>query len=379
MKPRHLATALAAALSLTAAACGSTSGAKPASAPSAASLFLNQLHTVSRVASTVPGSGDVNPYGVAVVPASAGRLTAGDTLVSNFNDKANVQGTGATIAEISPTGSARTFAQLSAMPAGQACPGGIGLTTALGILPGGWVVVGSLPTTAGGALPGLDPAGCLIMLNDQGTPVKTISNKDIVGPWDLTVSSSATSAELFVSNALGGDTSTDHGVPVAGNCTIVRLDLALSATAPPVFTNSTVIGTNFPWRANKAALVLAPTGLALGRSGTLYVDDTQTSFISAIPQARTRTSAVTASADIISSGGALNAPLGMTLAPNGDLIVVNGNNGNAVEVGTGGQQLATKTLVKNGAGDLFGLTTTKAGNEILFVNDGTNALDRYQP
>jgi hypothetical protein len=109
------------------------------------------------------------------------------------------------------------------------------------------------------------------------------------------------------------------------------------------------------------------------------VDDTQTSFIAAIPQARTRTSAVTASAGIITSGGALNAPLGMTLAPNGDLIVVNGNNGNAVEIGTAGQQLATKTLVKNGAGDLFGLTTTSAGNEILFVNDGTNALDRYHP
>jgi hypothetical protein len=126
VKPRHLATALAAALSLAAAACGSTSSAKPASAPSTASLFLNQLHTVTQVASTVPGNGDVNPYGVAVVPASAGQLTAGDTLVSNFNDKANVQGTGTTIAEISPTGSARTFAQLSAMPAGQACPGASG-------------------------------------------------------------------------------------------------------------------------------------------------------------------------------------------------------------------------------------------------------------
>ena len=132
-------------------------------------MFLNQLHTVSQVASTVPGNGDVNPYGVAVVPASVGRLTAGDTLVSNFNDKANVQGTGTTIAEISPTGSARTFAQLSAMPAGQACPGGIGLTAALGILPGGWVVVGSLPTTTGGASARSGPRRVPIVLNDQGT------------------------------------------------------------------------------------------------------------------------------------------------------------------------------------------------------------------
>lgn len=38
-----------------------------------------------------------------------------------------------------------------------------------------------------------------------------------------------------------------------------------------------------------------------------------------------------------------------------------------------GKQLATKTVVKNGAGDLFGLITTSGG--LLLVNDGTNALD----
>jgi hypothetical protein len=67
----------------------------------------------------------------------------------------------------------------------------------------------------------------------------------------------------------------------------------------------------------------------------------------------------------------------MTLAPNGDLIVVNGNNGNAVEITPQGRQLATKTLVKNGAGDLFGILTTQAGN-LLAVNDGTNALELFR-
>ncbi len=373
--PAIAAVALAAALSLVLAACGSSSS-HLAAARRPVSPFLNQLRSFSQVASTIPANGDVNPYGVAVVPASAGRLVAGDTLVSNFNDKANVQGTGTTIVQVSPSGSARLFAQLSTLPAGMACPGGVGLTTALGILPGGWVIVGSLPTTAGGALPGLDPAGCLIVLNDQGTPVKTITNSDIVGPWDLTTASNATSAEVFVSNALGGNTSTHDGVPVAGNCTVVRLDLALSATSPPVLTSSAVIGTDYPWIANKAALVLAPTGLALGRNGTLYVDDTQTNAISAIPRALTRTTAVTAQASTIFAGGALNAPLGMTLAPNGDLVVVNGNDGNAVEVSPAGKQVATKTLLKNGAGDLFGLTTISGG--LLVVNDGTNALDLYR-
>jgi hypothetical protein len=203
---------------------------------------------------------------------------------------------------------------------------------------------------------------------------ETITNRDIVGPWDLTVKSSATSAEVFVSNALGGNTTTHDGVPVTGNCTVVRLDLALSPALPPKLTASTVIGTGFPWRANKAALVLAPTGLALGGDGTLYVDDTQTNSVSAITAALTRTSAITAVAGTLSIGGALDAPLGMTVAPNGDLVVVNGNNGNAVEITPAGKQVATRTLIKNGAGDLFGIITTQQG--LLIANDGTNALDQ---
>ncbi len=369
--------ALAVALGLVLAACGSSATTPHlAGARQAAPSFLSQLHSVSQVASTVPGNGDVNPYGVAVVPASAGRLVAGDTLVSNFNDKANVQGTGTTIVQVSPSGSTRLFAHLASLPAGLACPGGVGLTTALSVLPGGWVLVGSLPTMAGGALPGADPAGCLIVLNDQGMPVRTFTNSRIVGPWDMTATSNATSAQVFVSNALGGNTSTHDGVPVAGNCTVVRLDLALDGASPPVLTSSTVIGTDFPWIANKAALVLAPTGLALGRNGTLYVAETQTNSISAIPGALTRTTAVAAPSGTIAAGGALNAPLGMTMAPDGDLIVVNGNDGNAVEVSPAGKQVATKTLVKDGAGDLFGIQATTNG--LLAVNDGTNALDLYR-
>jgi len=323
----------------------------------------------------VPANGDVNPYGVAVVPTSIGRLTAGDTLVSNFNDKGNAQGTGNTIVQVSPGGSTHVFAQISQLPAGQTCPGGIGLTTALAVLPGGWVVVGSLASTADGALPGLNPVGCLIVLNSTGTPVETFTNPDIVGPWDLAAASTPTTAALFVSNALGGNTKTKHGVPVAGKCTVVRLDLTLGATSPPSLTSSTVIGSDYLWKANKAAFVLGPTGLALGGTGILYVDNTDTNSISAIPDALTRSSAIGAPASILTSGGGLNAPLGMTLAPNGDLIAVNGNDGNAVEVTPRGKQIAIRTLVKNGAGDLFGLEPTASGTGILFVNDGSNTLD----
>ena len=386
--PRYFAAILTSmlGLGLVTTACSSTSSSTtstPSTAPAssarpsaaAAVSFLGQLRAGSQIASTVPANGDVNPYGVAAVPASAGQLTAGNILVSNYNDKANVQGTGTTIVQVSPAGRTTLFADVAKLPTGMACPGGIGLTTALGILPGGWVVVGSLPTTKGGALPGLDPAGCLIVLNDQGTPVQTITGKNIVGPWDLAVTSTATSAQVFVSNALGGNTSTSNGTPVTGNCTVVRLDFDLSSAAPPMLTGTTVVGSGYPWQANKAAVVLAPTGLTLGHNGTLYVADTQTNTISAIPQATTRTTAQAATAGLLSAGGALDAPLGMTLAPNGNLIVVNGNNGNAVEITPAGHQLTTRTLVKNGAGDLFGIITTPDG--IVAVNDGTNALELF--
>src|SRR5581483_12060868 len=66
----------------------------------------------STLASTVPANGDVNPYGVAVVPRSRGRLIHGAVLVSNFNDKKNQAGTGTTIEEVEVGGSSRLFARI---------------------------------------------------------------------------------------------------------------------------------------------------------------------------------------------------------------------------------------------------------------------------
>src|SRR5579863_9300705 len=59
----------------------------------------------SLTSSTVPPNGDLNPYGVAFVPAafpSGGEIQAGDVLVSNFNNTQNLQGTGTTIVQLTP-------------------------------------------------------------------------------------------------------------------------------------------------------------------------------------------------------------------------------------------------------------------------------------
>jgi hypothetical protein len=350
---------------------------RPAVVRAAQRPYLERFHTVSQIASTVPANGDVNPYGLTVVPQTAGKLVRGDMLVSNFNSKANVQGTGTTIVEVAPDGSARLFARLRSLPSSDPCPGGIGLTTGLEVLPGGWVAVGSLPTAKGGVLPALNPTGCIIVLDSQGRPVETWVSKNINGPWDMTMQAGSGHAALFVSNVLSR-TGSGRSVPApSGQCTVVRVNVALAPGTRPRMTSVTVVGSGFPWQTNKAALIQGPTGLALGRSGILYVVSTLGNSISAIPDALTRTSPTAPGAGVLTSGGSLNGPLGLTAIPDGNLIAVNGNNGKAVEITPAGRQVATVTLVPRGAGDLFGVTTPADGQGLLFVNDGTNALDLF--
>src|SRR5664279_6314846 len=97
-----------------------------APAAAAAPTFLGSVSTLTTVASTVPANGDVNPYGVAVVPQSVRGLHRGSVLVSNFNAASNQQGTGSTIVQINPAGKASLFAQVDAAQLPGPCPGGVG-------------------------------------------------------------------------------------------------------------------------------------------------------------------------------------------------------------------------------------------------------------
>jgi hypothetical protein len=109
----------------------------------------------------------LNPYGVAFVPSgfpSGGAAAPGNILVSNFNNSANLQGTGSTIVDITPglpsnpAGSAQVFFQ-----------GGAGLTTALNILRAGFLLVGNFLTT-GSACPNPPGAlGSILVIDKTGT------------------------------------------------------------------------------------------------------------------------------------------------------------------------------------------------------------------
>ena len=369
-RARRYAAALAAVVTTAAgllAGAGLTAGSASAQG---AGAFVGPLRHISKIASTVPGNGDVNPYGVAVIPSSTGDLVQGNILVSNFNDKGNVQGTGTTIVEVTPSGKARVFAQINRnLPS---CPGGVGLTTALTALESGWVIVGSLPTR-GGRISG---AGCLIVLDRWGHVRETFAGQGINGPWDMATADLGHEAVLFVTNVLNG-TVAAHGHTVFEG-SVIRLNVTIPPSGLPYIWWSNQIGSGLPERLNSAALVIGPTGLGLGADGTLYVADTLDNQITAIPGALDRADDP-AAGYTVSAGGHLNGPLGLVIAPNGDILTVNGGNGNLVEVTPSGAQIAVQRIDSSGsppgAGALFGLAAVPNKDAVYFVDDATNTLD----
>jgi hypothetical protein len=346
-------------------------------APAAATgSFLGSLTTVTTVASTVPAAGDLNPYGVAVIRRSVGRLQRNSVLVSNFNAASNLQGTGRTIMQISPSGSASVFATVDPRRLPGHCPGGVGLTTALSVLRSGWVIVGSLPTADGTTASA--KAGCLIVLDAQGTVRETITSPWINGPWDMTAADHGNNADLYVTNVLNGTVAAGGAVVNDGTIVRIRLNLPSGAGVPQALT-PVVIGSGFAERSDPAALVVGPTGVTLaGNAGTLYVADTASNRIAAIPDATTRTTTAFTGLDV-SANGALNSPLGLVTAPNGDLLSVNGGDGLIVEISRHGQQRSTHVLDSSGtpagAGALFGLAVRPDDRAVYFVDDATNTLD----
>jgi hypothetical protein len=337
--------------------------------------FLSTLHHVEGVASTVPANGDVNPYGVAVVPANAGKLVANSILVSNFNNSANLQGTGTTIVQISPGGILSPFAELDAKSLPGACPGGVGLTTALVALRSGFVIVGSLPTSDGTAATA--QAGCLIVLDSSGQPVRTISGNGINGPWDMTALDMGTGAVLFVSNVLNGTVAANGGVVEKGTVLRIVLSIPMGGTPTPILPFTTIAST-LKERTDPAALVIGPTGLGLAVDGTLFVADTLQSRIAAIPNAITRMQDA-GSGMTVAQGRALKMPLGLAVAPNGNILTVNAADGLLVETTAGGKQTGVRFVdvshSKNGAGTLFGLAVAPGSHAVYFVDDGNNTLN----
>jgi hypothetical protein len=339
--------------------------------PAAGFAFLPQIV----MSSTVPPLGDLNPYGVAIVPfgfPSGGSINFGDILISNFNNSNNLQGTGSTIVKltaggaIAPNGSATVFFEGST-------PAPFGLTTALGVLEKGFVIVGNVPTTDGTL--GTIQSGSLFVLDRFGTLVNVIPASPantLNGPWDLTIFDQGDTALLFVSNVLSG--------------TVSRLELSVGADSVTV-SGATQIASGYTVAPNAAALIVGPTGLAFNPfRNILYVASTGDNAIFAIDNAATATHSVT-QGSLIMQGGELRGPLALAFAPNGHLLAANGDAVNAdpthpseiVEFTPNGQ-FVTQFNVDSGQGGAFGLAVglTPVGfDTLVVVDDVTNSMEIY--
>jgi DNA-binding beta-propeller fold protein YncE len=335
-------------------------------APKVAS-FLQRLGTPLTV-STVPDNGDQNPYGVAFVPAgfpTDGAIHPGDILVSNFNNGMNLQGTGTTIVRVTPQGNASTFFQGSS---------GLGLTTALGVLRSGFVLVGNVPTTDGSF--NTIQQGSLLVLDRNGNLVANLANSKLLdGPWDLTIDDRGRTASIFVSNVLSG--------------TVSRFDVAFprSGSTPFVVTRAVQIASGYTHRGDPAALALGPTGLAYDpRTDTLYVASTADNAIFAITHAEHARADRGRGILVYQDNAHLRGPLGLVLAPNGNLITSNGDainadpnqNSELVEFTPRGR-FVSQLQVDPEAGGAFGLAISPNRNQpaLAAVDDVTASLNVY--
>jgi hypothetical protein len=292
----------------------------------------------------------LNPYGLTVAPASAGDFKKGDLVVCNFNDKANVQGTGFTIVALHPKpGSKPLLVSSSKTLVG---------CNALALSTGDDIWAAAFTANDN---PVLSPTGVL-EINIKGKPFDRPFGQIFAQPKGGSPAFYATDA---------------------GDGTVVRINLG----SPFTFD---VIAKGFAINHGKPGSILGPSGLAYDPNGDqLYVVDgtnnTVVAFskVSSIPNGgvtvekggKTFKGPSAHDARLVFAGAPLNGPISSALLFNGNLVV--GNTGNPsgknimVELSPTGKMLATRNVDKGASGALFGMvaTGTSAANTKLYFND----------
>jgi uncharacterized protein (TIGR03118 family) len=314
---------------------------------------------------TTPANGDTPPDGVAYVPQgiqNGGMLQPGDLLVDNFDNSSGAPGTGSTIQLITPNGQTETFFNGST-----ALPGTpLGLTQALGVLKSGFVLVGNVPSSNGVA-----QQGSLLILNGNGDVVANLTNSKLLdGPWGLTVNDLGIFSQVFVSNVLSG--------------TVTRIDLVTPPGGTPHVLDMVQIASGYAHGADSTTLAVGPTGLAFNPlNDTLYVASTDDNAIFAVHNAAITFSDNGTGTPFVQNNVNLNGPLGLALAPNGDLIVSNGDGVAAggtpnelLEFNAGGDTVGSFQLDTGKAGAASGIALTTQNGQIRFAaaDDDTNSV-----
>ena len=316
-----------------------------------------------RVVSTIPANGDLNPYGVATVPQAfpaGATVQPGDILVSNFNNSSNLQGSGTTIVRIQASGPASVFFQGKAP---------LGLTTALNILPAGFVLVGNFPSPDLSGNCATAQAGSILVINKRGKQVGSIVDPSIHGPWDSALFDQGSTAKLFVANGLSG--------------TIVRLDLSVGPSGVSL-EKATQIASGYGNHCDPVTFVDAPTGLVYDpTTDVLFVASTVDNAVFAVSGAGGRTNDTGRGSIVYEDTVHLHGPLAMAMTPNGHFVVSNNdainpdpNQPSEIVEFTAQGAFVRQISVDQNPGGAFGLHIVASLGVVrfAFVDDNVNAL-----
>ena len=237
-----------------------------------------------------------------------------------------------------------------------------------------FVIAGNVPTTDG-TFATIGP-GSLQILNANGQLVQTLTDSTLLdGPWASAVNVKGNTAQLFVSDVLSGD--------------VTRVNLKAVKHHGQVtlkVQSMTVIASHYLVQANSAAVVVGPGGLAYNaKNDTLYVASTGDNEIFAVSHAsKAHSRPRNRNPDLFRIRRSLRGPIGLALAPNGDLLTTNDdaingdpdNPSEVIEFTTSGQFDGQFSL-DPAQGAAFAILIENLGKSVTIasVNDDTSTLD----
>ncbi len=344
----------------------SLAGCGGGSSLSTSSQTLGGLNTLVTLSSTVDtANGDTNPYGIAIAPPASSFTTAGvykpgDVLVSNFNNSAGTNGAGTTIEDVM-TGQPVRVAQE---------------TTSSGPAALAFSVNGAFSVANFGLGTTSNP-GDVQEYAQTGVLSSVLTDPSVEYGWGQASNGGYGGKNCFFSvNEYNGD--------------IVRINVTTASNGVSTYTFDQLSGDLGHTMSGFGGGPVGPSALVHDSNDTLYILNSYSNSIMAIPNATTAPVSNNLSNVLLiyydNSGKYLDQPIGMTLNPiNNDLIVANQKSNTLVEINPLNRSIvAVKTVdptavnQTTGAGSaLFGVAATSDTNGnlvIYYTDDNTNTV-----